>query len=70
MLDLGILAYQKVVDSEETPLALFSLAAKRLVNRLQFRGKMGTAIKVWRGVAMYMLYMRGVALNVYACRVL
>ena len=46
LLDEGIEAYQEVVDSEETPKALFILAAKRLVNRLQFRGKMGSAIKV------------------------
>ena len=42
----GIEAYQRVVDGETTPKALFVMAGKRLVNRLEFRGKMGSAIKV------------------------
>ena len=46
LLEEGIAAYEKVVDDGETPTALFLMAGKRLVNRLQFRGRVGSAIKV------------------------
>jgi len=46
LLEQTIYAYRDVLDLETTPQALFTIAAERAVDRAQFRGLMGKAVRI------------------------